>query len=64
MWNAYGWHSVDGDFGRARISAQVANEGKRMADRTTGAPTIAEAMIALAQRIALAMKYFRFMAPS
>jgi hypothetical protein len=46
------------------MRAQVANVGKRIADRTAGAPTIAEAMIALAQRIALAMKYFRFMATS
>jgi hypothetical protein len=46
------------------LSAQIANAGKRIADRTAGAPTIAEAMIALAQRMALAMKYFRFMGSS
>ena len=46
------------------IRAQVANVGKRTAVRTRGASTIAEAMIALAQRMALVMRYFRFMATS
>jgi hypothetical protein len=40
------------------MRAQVANAGNRIPDKAAGAPTSAEAMIALAQRIALAMKYF------
>jgi hypothetical protein len=50
------------DFGRPRMRAQVANAGKRMTDRTPGAPVVAEAMIALAHRTASTTKYFRLMA--
>ena len=38
----------------------IASAGSRRTERTVGAPTIADAMIAAAQRMPFAMRYFRF----
>src|ERR1700730_13375462 len=39
----------------------IASAGNRTTERTVGAPTIAEAMIAAAQRMPFTMRCFRFM---
>jgi ferritin-like metal-binding protein YciE len=46
------------------IKATIARVGNKITERTEGAPTIAAAMIAAAQRIEFAITYFRFMAIS
>jgi len=46
--------------GRFTSRADTANAGKRTVDKTTGAPTNADVMIAAAQRMALEVRCFRF----
>jgi hypothetical protein len=61
----YGWDDVTrGGLGRLTNREQTANTGKMIAVSAKGAFTNAEAMIAQAQRMAFAMKCFRYMATS
>jgi len=64
MRNAYVGRSVVPDLGRVISREQAAIAGNRMAERSEGAPTIADAMMAAAHSRAFEMKYLRFMSVS
>jgi hypothetical protein len=65
MRSTYPWDvGVRGGLGRLTKREQTARAGKRITVSTKGASTTADAMIALAQRMAFAMKCFRFIATS
>ena len=52
---------VDLSFQPVTSKEITANAGNRTTERTVGAPTVADAMIAAAQRMPFAIRYFRFM---
>jgi hypothetical protein len=56
----YYWHFGSVDFGRITTREQIASDGKIMLDKATGAWSSADAIIAVAQRMAFPMTYLLF----